>query len=206
MAAESQGCRTLVYRRRRPEQTALYQVVQQHLETYLALAQGDDWDGQRVPAYVEREFRRSLISKIGSCGILAYGFARARCPDCGYDFLVAFSMLAGAGCARRATPGVWRRRRRTWSITSSRRCRCGRWGEERPIVQWTIAALRTAGQDVRTGLPHQGRFPPQNSIGSANPWSASRGRSAPYCISCCASSRRSSAGAAMPAHRPASKR
>ena len=32
------------------------------------------------------------------------------------------------------------------------------WGEERPIVQWTIAALRTAGQEVRTGLPHQGRF------------------------------------------------
>ena len=32
------------------------------------------------------------------------------------------------------------------------------WGEKRPIVQWTIAALRTAGQDVRTGPPHQGRF------------------------------------------------
>jgi len=28
----------------------------------------------------------------------------------------------GAGCARRATPGAWRRPRRTWSITSSRRC------------------------------------------------------------------------------------
>jgi hypothetical protein len=30
-----------------------------------------------MPAYVEREFRRYL-----ECGILAYGFARARCPDC----------------------------------------------------------------------------------------------------------------------------
>ena len=39
-----------------------------------------------MPAYVEREFRRFL-----ECGILAYGFARARCPDCGHDFLVAFS-------------------------------------------------------------------------------------------------------------------
>jgi hypothetical protein len=44
--------------------------------TYLALAGEDDWDEQRVPAYVERELRRCLES-----GILAYGFARARCPD-----------------------------------------------------------------------------------------------------------------------------
>ncbi|MGB5733307.1 MAG: hypothetical protein WBM40_02540 [Thiohalocapsa sp.] len=75
MAAESHGCRTLVYRRRRPEQTALYQVVQQHLDTYLALAGEDDWAAQRVPAYMEREFRRYL-----ECGILAYGFARAQVP------------------------------------------------------------------------------------------------------------------------------
>jgi hypothetical protein len=35
---------------------------------------------------VEREFRRYL-----ECGILAYVFARARCPECAHDFLVAFS-------------------------------------------------------------------------------------------------------------------
>jgi len=29
-------------------------------ETYLALAREDDWDGQRVPAYVERAFRQYL--------------------------------------------------------------------------------------------------------------------------------------------------
>jgi hypothetical protein len=68
MAVASQGCGPAPYRRRHPEQTALYQVVQQHLETYLALAGEDDWDGKRVPAYVEREFRRYLC-----CGILAYG-------------------------------------------------------------------------------------------------------------------------------------
>jgi hypothetical protein len=86
MAVASQGCGPCPYRRRHPEQTALYQVVQQHLETYLAIAAEDDWDAQRVPAYVERQFRRYL-----ECGILAHGFARARCPDCGHDFLVAFS-------------------------------------------------------------------------------------------------------------------
>jgi hypothetical protein len=51
MAAASQGCGPAPYGRRQSEQTALYQVVQQHLETYLALAGEDDWDGQqRVPA------------------------------------------------------------------------------------------------------------------------------------------------------------
>ena len=93
MAVASQGCRPVPYGRRRPEQTALYQIVQQHLETYLALAREDDWNVQRVPAYVEREFRRYL-----ECGILAYGFARARCPDCGHDFLVAFSCKGRGLC------------------------------------------------------------------------------------------------------------
>jgi hypothetical protein len=39
------------------------------------------------------EFRRYL-----ECGILAYGFARARCPDCGHDFLVTFSCKGRALC------------------------------------------------------------------------------------------------------------
>ncbi len=93
MAVVSQGCRAVAYRRRRPEQTGLYQVVPQYLEAYLALAGEDDGDGQRVPACVEWEFRRYL-----ECGILAYGFARARCPDCGDDFLVAFSCQGRGLC------------------------------------------------------------------------------------------------------------
>jgi hypothetical protein len=43
-----------------------------------------------VPAYVEREFRRYL-----ECGILAHGFARARC---GHDFLIAFSCKGRGVC------------------------------------------------------------------------------------------------------------
>lgn len=84
MAADPQGCRPAVCARRRPEQTVLYRLVQQHLETYFALA--CEGDGHAVPGYVERELRRYL-----ECGILACGFASARCPDCGHDFLVAFS-------------------------------------------------------------------------------------------------------------------
>jgi hypothetical protein len=43
-----------------------------------------------APAVTEREFRRYL-----ECGILAHGFARARCADCGQGWEVA--ALAAAG-------------------------------------------------------------------------------------------------------------
>ena len=58
--------------------------MQTHLATWLALQV--DGDGASAPAVTEREFRRYL-----ECGILAHGFARARCADCGHDFLVAYS-------------------------------------------------------------------------------------------------------------------
>jgi hypothetical protein len=87
-----------VYRRRRPERTPLYRAVQGHLETYLALAREGRTDGHNVQQYVEGEFRRYL-----ECGILAHGFARARCGECGHDFLIAFSCKG-----RRCVPLVQR--------------------------------------------------------------------------------------------------
>jgi hypothetical protein len=54
----------------------------------------------------------------------ADGFARARCGQCGHDFLIAFS-CKGAACAHRATAGAWWRPRRISPIMSCRRCRCG---------------------------------------------------------------------------------
>jgi hypothetical protein len=68
MPVASQECRLASYSHRRPESTTLYQVVQEHLGTYVALAPEGDWAGQRVPAYVEREIRHYLVY-----GILAYG-------------------------------------------------------------------------------------------------------------------------------------
>ena len=56
--------RCSVYRRRRPERTALYRAVEGHLQTYLALARDGHTDGDGVPQYVEGEFRRYL-----ECGI-----------------------------------------------------------------------------------------------------------------------------------------
>lgn len=75
--------RTATYRRRQPERSVLYRTVQTHLVTWLELAQ--DASGHSTPAHVEWEFRRYL-----ECGILAHGFARARCAECGHDFLVAY--------------------------------------------------------------------------------------------------------------------
>ncbi len=83
--------RTATYRRRQPERTVLYRTVQSHLATWLELAQ--DESGRSVPAHVEREFHRYL-----ECGILAHGFARARCAGCGHDFLVAYSCKGRGVC------------------------------------------------------------------------------------------------------------
>jgi len=80
-----------VYRRRRPEETPLYQVVQHHLETYLAMAEADEVTD--LPPWAEHEFRRYL-----TCGILAFGFARARCNDCCQERLVAFSCKGRCVC------------------------------------------------------------------------------------------------------------
>ena len=48
---------------------------------------------------MERELRRHL-----ECGILAYGFARARFPDCGHHFLVAFPCKGGVCPSCNARP------------------------------------------------------------------------------------------------------
>ena len=82
-----------IYCRRRPETTTLYQVVQNHLETWLARSYDEVNNEKTIPAHVEKEFRHYL-----ECGILAYGFARVRCEGCGYDFLVAFSCKGRGLC------------------------------------------------------------------------------------------------------------
>ena len=58
------------YRRRQPEITPLYEVIATHLTSFR--------DHVRDEYYVEEEFDQYL-----RCGILAHGFLRARCRDCG---------------------------------------------------------------------------------------------------------------------------
>jgi hypothetical protein len=69
------------YERRRPEETTLYQVVQEHLESFLAQVQAET--GASLPDFVKDEFDAFL-----EFGILAHGFLRLRCA---HEKLVAFS-------------------------------------------------------------------------------------------------------------------
>ncbi len=87
------------YARRRPETTVLYQIVQQHLETFLADAPEHTSTGAGYPKFIEDEFRSYL-----RCGILSYGFARVVCADCQAEDLVAFS------CKGRLCPSCTARR------------------------------------------------------------------------------------------------
>lgn len=66
--------------------------VQGHLASRLEFTR-DSASGTSVPAYFEREFRRYLDR-----GILAHGFARARCGQCGHDFLIAYSCKGWGVC------------------------------------------------------------------------------------------------------------
>jgi Transposase zinc-binding domain len=72
------------YRPQRPEDTVLYRIVQEHLETFLAYAR-ENYE-RPLPRYVENEFRDYV-----KCGIFAYGFLRCKCETCGQELLVAFS-------------------------------------------------------------------------------------------------------------------
>ena len=71
------------YQRHRPEQTLLYQIVEQHYPAFTAhLAER----GKELPGYVQREFEDYL-----KCGRLEHGFLRMRCESCHVEHLVAFS-------------------------------------------------------------------------------------------------------------------
>jgi ribosomal protein S27E len=78
------------YTRRTPEQTLLHRVVREQLETFLARAVAR---GQPPPRFIEQELRAYL-----RCGILAHGFLRLHCDDCGHDRLVAFSCKRRGFC------------------------------------------------------------------------------------------------------------
>ena len=85
---------TSEYRRRTPEDTLLHEVVREHLWEFFQRAEARAYpaadaagaDGEGLPRYVRQTFYGYL-----DCGVLARGFMRIRCPDCGYDTVVGFS-------------------------------------------------------------------------------------------------------------------
>lgn len=78
------------YARRRPETTSLYRLVADHLATFLATMDSAE---RSLPRYVTAELSRYL-----DCGILARGFARVLCGECGHTRLVAFSCKSRSFC------------------------------------------------------------------------------------------------------------
>ncbi len=79
------------FARHDPTQTTLHALVAKHLDTFVRFA--GERSGKALPRYVVEEFRAYL-----RCGVLAHGFARARCVGCGHDMFVAFSCKLRGVC------------------------------------------------------------------------------------------------------------
>ncbi|MCP5040804.1 MAG: hypothetical protein GY944_07220 [bacterium] len=84
------------YRRWTPETSGLFQIVRQHLSTFLARASEGEasvttYSG--LPRYVRKNLEAYL-----DCGILARGFSRVFCPSCKQSILVAFSCKSRSVC------------------------------------------------------------------------------------------------------------
>jgi hypothetical protein len=94
-AARPAHLHPLHHERHRPEQTTLYRLVQQHVASFIAHTEAST--GAALPRFVKDEFDAFL-----ECGILAHGFLRLRCGDCGppkFDtFPPACPLPAPAAC------------------------------------------------------------------------------------------------------------
>jgi hypothetical protein len=106
------------YERHRPELTTLYRLVQQNAATFFAQAEAAA--GADLPQFVKAEpghkqsgglfvpgkepgrwpgaACKAEFDAFLECGILARGFLRLRCGDCGHDKLVAFSCKRRGFC------------------------------------------------------------------------------------------------------------
>jgi len=82
----------VTYERRRPEETTLYRVVQENLETLYG-AVDDGALAIALPKFVRKELEGYL-----DCGLLCRGFARLRCDNCPETRLVAFSCKGRGFC------------------------------------------------------------------------------------------------------------
>ena len=61
-----------------PKQATLYRLVQQHAASFTAHIEASTGGG--LPRFIKDEFDAFL-----ECGILAHGFLRLRCGECGHD-------------------------------------------------------------------------------------------------------------------------
>ncbi len=78
------------YQRHRPEQTLLYQIVEQHYPEFRDVMAAQ---GKFLPIHVQQEFSEYL-----KCGRLEHGFLRVQCTECHHEHLVAFSCKKRGFC------------------------------------------------------------------------------------------------------------
>jgi len=82
------------YQRHRPEQSLLYQIVDEYYPAFAAhLAE----QGRELPSYVQREFEEFL-----KCGRLEHGFLRVRCESCHTERPGRFQLQT-----KRVLPELW---------------------------------------------------------------------------------------------------
>jgi transposase-like protein len=75
------------YRTRKPEASPLWQLVTNHAHTFLEV-----YDDRYAPRYGPlRAVVPRALEGFHRCGLLAWGFARVRCPACRHEYLLAFS-------------------------------------------------------------------------------------------------------------------
>jgi len=77
----------LVYRSREPKNSKYYQCVEDHFETFEQVY--DELFSRKYGFF--RSYTRKVIYRYLDCGDLHHGFARVKCPDCGHEYLLAFS-------------------------------------------------------------------------------------------------------------------
>jgi hypothetical protein len=90
--ASAVGSTGVVYERRRPERTTLYEVVRDNVETLYG-AIDDGAIAIRIPQHAKKELDAYL-----DCGLLCRGFARLRCESCNESRRVAFSCKGRGFC------------------------------------------------------------------------------------------------------------
>jgi hypothetical protein len=82
----------IVYERRRPERSSLYEVVRDNLDTLYGAIEDGALD-VRLPKHAKKELEAYL-----DCGLLCRGFARLRCSSCSESRLVAWSCKGRGFC------------------------------------------------------------------------------------------------------------
>ncbi len=87
------------YQSHRPEQTLLYQIVDEYYPAFAALMAEQ---GKELPGYVQREFEEFL-----QCGRLEHGFLRVRCASLATPSTWSLSAVSVAVSARAVGRGGW---------------------------------------------------------------------------------------------------